>query len=104
MARQIGGRGRSRLWGGRPDNGLFFSPQIQRFAWLIGDRVVSPRTQPVFAAIFGPRNAQPRLGCQETEVRVCDHVDPGSRSNLSGRQVDAILASIWAETAQAVVM
>ena len=103
MANQVR-RGRAaRQRRGRPDFGGFFVAQVERLAWRIGDGIVGPRREPVFAAVAKPSIACASFGHRETKIGIGNDIDPRRRRPPSRLQVNDILAPILAKSPPSVV-
>ena len=103
MSHQIGRGGGRRLRHRRPDHRRLFVAQIERFRRQIGDRVIAPGGQPIFAAVERPTVAAAYLTGEKAKVRVGNHIDPGGRRRFTRTQIDLIFAAISAKATQAIV-
>ena len=88
--------------GGSPELAGLFVSQIDGFARAIGDRIVRPWRELVFATIQRPREATP-LSCNlESESGIGDDVDPGCRRRLRRSEQGDVLATVRSESPEPV--
>ena len=61
--------------------------QIERFAWTVGNGIVRPRRDLVFAAVDGPRLAASLSRGLKAKGRIGDDVDPRRGRGLAGAKI-----------------
>ena len=103
VPRHIGGCVVAYGQGGRaPDVARFFISQIQRLSRPVADRIVRPRRQLMFLAIYRPGVAPALRGDLKTEGRIGDDIDPRRWSRAARAQNGHIFAAAFGEPAHAV--
>src|SRR4051812_29315154 len=78
----------------------FLVANVAGFARGIHDGVVVPGRQPELVGVVRPRVRTPTLADHRTELRVRQHIDPGSGRRLSWLERDDVLVSVGREASQ----
>ena len=74
VAGNVGSGSRTRKRSRRPEIPAFFVPQIVGLSTGIADRIVMPRSQPVFMGILTPGINVSAFGDNRTELRICQDI------------------------------
>ena len=85
-----------------PHLAAFLIAQIQHLAGPIGDRIIRPRSDLMFAAVERPGEAAAVGRNLKSKVRIGDHIDPGRGRRLSRTQNSHVFTAFRTESAQAV--